>query len=200
MRKTSHNRFMLISVTGLITLGIGMLGCGKYDTGTKFTTQQRIDKGLIVILPGIEGESGANHNIRRGLFDTDIPYALVIYRWGALVPGPGGMLINQTNVTRNRNEGKELAEEIVKYQTNHPNRPVFLIGHSGGCGIAVFALEALGRISGAKPVTGAFLLSASVSANYNLSSALRMTQRGLVNVYNPEDSLLKGTADRKSVV
>jgi pimeloyl-ACP methyl ester carboxylesterase len=194
MTKNSNHAIMSAVGLGLVILAAGMVGCTKYDTGTKFTTQQRVGQGLVVILPGIEGESGANHNIRRGLFDADIPYALVIYRWGALVPGPGGMLINQTNVSRNRNEGKELAEEIALYQTKYPNRPIFLIGHSGGGGIAVFALESLGQIPGAKPVTGAFLLSASISADYNLSAALRMTQRGLVNVYNPEDSLLKGTA------
>ena len=102
-------------------------GCGKYDVGTRFTTPERIDRGLVVILPGIEGESGANRNIRKGFYDADVPYALVIYRWGSMVPGPGGMFINQTNVARNRQMGQELAEQIAQYQRNHPGRPIFLI-------------------------------------------------------------------------
>ncbi len=177
---------LMAAATSAALLG----GCAKYDVGTKFTTPDRVGRGLVAILPGIEGESGANRDIRKGLYDAGVPYALVIYRWGSLVPGPGGMFINQTNVGRNRKMGKELAEQIAQYQRNHPGRPIFLAGHSAGGGIAVFALEELGRISGARPIEGAFLLSASISADYNLTAALRMTRRGLVNVSNPEDRLL----------
>ena len=102
------------------------------------------------------------------------------------------MAVNQTNVGGNRNAGKELAKRIAKYQKDHPGRPVFLVGHSGGGGVAIFALEALGSIPVAKPIEGAFLLSASISAEYPLNKALRMTRRGLVNVYNPADTALLG--------
>ncbi|MCD4824285.1 MAG: DUF726 domain-containing protein [Phycisphaerae bacterium] len=187
----STPNFLLPCFLGLLTLVVSIGGCSKYDIGTKYTTPQRVDKGIVVILPGIEGESGANRDIRKGLSDAEIPYALLIYRWGALVPGPAGMLINQTNVSRNRKVGQELAEQIAQYQRNHPNRPVFLVGHSAGGGIAVFTLEALGKINGAKPIEGAFLLSASISASYPLDGALRMVRRGIVNTYNPTDKLLK---------
>ncbi len=47
-----------------------------------------------------------------------------------------------------------------------------------------------------QPVEGAFLLSASISADYPLTTAIKMTRRGIVNVHNPDDvGLLKvGTA------
>ncbi len=182
---------MALAALAMLPLPV-LVGCGaKYDIGTQFTTPQRVDRGIVVILPGIEGESAANRDIRKGLYDAGIPYALVIYRWGALLPGPGGMFINQTNVPRNRQMGQELAEQIAQYQRNHPRRPVFLIGHSAGGGIAVFTLEELANIQGAEPIEGAFLLSASISANYPLDSALRMVRRGIVNTYNPDDRLLK---------
>ena len=181
---------ILASIMGL-TMLVTVVGCTKYDVGTKYTSAQRVDQGLVVILPGIEGESGANRDIRKGLNDAGIPYALLIYRWGAMMPGPAGMLINQTNVSRNHRVGQELAEQVAQYQRNHPNRPIFLIGHSAGGGIAVFTLEELAKIKGAKPIEGAFLLSASISADYPLDGALRMVRRGIVNTYNPEDHLLK---------
>lgn len=168
-----------------------MAGCTKYDVGTEFTTPQRADQGMVVILPGIEGESSANHDIRKGLRDAGVPYALVIYRWGAPVPGSAGMLINQTDVAGNRRAGQQLAGQIAQYQRNHPNRPVFLIGHSAGGGVAVFTLEELAKVNGAKPIEGAFLLSSSISANYPLDAALRMVKRGIVNTHNPDDHLLK---------
>ena len=57
--------------------------------------------------------------------------------------------------------------------------------------MAVFALEYLGQTPGARPVDGVFLLSASISADYDLSTALAMTRRGLANVSNPDDRMLK---------
>jgi hypothetical protein len=154
-----------------------------------FVSESRADKGVVVILPGIEGESLANHNIRQGLADGGVPYALVIYRWGFPVPGIG-LMVNQTNATANRKAGSELAEAIVRYQQKRPGRPVFLIGHSGGGGVAIFALEALAGMPGARPIEGAFLLHASISADYPLGRALGMTRRGIANAYNPEDTAM----------
>lgn len=198
-KRQSKNWFGCWSIALVAALLLPPLGgCGaggRYDINNEYTSPARVDKGAVVILPGIEGESAANRDIRKGLYDAGIPYALVIYRWGALLPGPAGMFINQTNVGRNRKMGKELAAQIAQYQQNHPGKPVFIAGHSAGGGIAVFALEELGRIPGARPIEGAFLLSASISAGYNLTAALRMTRRGLVNVSNREDRLLsQGTA------
>jgi len=170
-------------------------GCGKYDLNARYADSARAGQGLVIILPGIEGESKANRDIRQGLYKAGIPYALVIYRWGSAIPGPGGMLLNQTSVGRNRKMADELAEQIVQYQQKHPGKPVFLIGHSAGGGIAVFTLEALGRTPDSLPVEGAFLLSASISSDYDLTDALRMTRRGVVNVSNKDDRLLNaGTA------
>lgn len=180
---------VVLCVSGLL----GASGCGAYDINNQYVDQPRADQGLVVILPGIEGESAANQDIRAGLYKAGISYALVIYRWG--VPGPAGMLINQTDVVRARQKGAEIAEQIATYQQKHPGKPVFIIGHSAGGGVSVFTLEALGGISGAQPIDGAFLLSSSISSDYDLSAALRMTRRGIVNVSNKDDELLNsGTA------
>jgi len=157
----------------------------------EYVTEERRRQGVVFILPGIEGISANNVGIQQGLADGGVPFALRIYPWGFPVPGVG-MLINQTDVVGNRNAGGRLADEIVAYQQAYPGRGVFLIGHSGGGGIAVFAMESLAGKAGAKPIDGAFLVSASLSSDYDLSSALRMTRRGLVNIYNSLDTSLLG--------
>jgi len=179
----------------LLLLAALAAGCGmggKVSVDSRFVSELRANKGMVIILPGIEGESLANHNIRQGLADGGIPYALAIYRWGFPVPGIG-MMVNQTNADANRKAGRELAQAIVKYQRLRPGRPVFLIGHSGGGGIAIFALETLAGIPGAQPIEGAFLLHASISASHPLGRALRMTRRGIANAYNPEDTAMLST-------
>ncbi len=156
-----------------------------------YVTEERHQQGIVFILPGIEGISANNIGIQEGLASGGVPFALRIYPWGFPVPGIG-MFINQTDVPGNRAAAGRLADEIVKYQRDYPGRPVFLVGHSGGGGVVVFTLEALAGKAGAKPVDGAFLVSASLSSNYDLSQALRMTRMGVVNVYNSLDTNLLG--------
>ncbi|MCE5325228.1 MAG: alpha/beta hydrolase [Planctomycetaceae bacterium] len=176
-------------VVALLAAAPMLSGCGDEAT---FASSDRLDKGLVVILPGIEGESSANHELRQGLLDSNIPYALVIHKWGFPIPGLG-LLVNQTDSDGNRRAAESLAEHIAAYQAEHPGKPVYLVGHSGGGGVAVFTLEALAALPGAKPVEGAFLLSASLSADYPLATAMTMTRKGICNIYNPDDTNTLGT-------
>jgi pimeloyl-ACP methyl ester carboxylesterase len=174
-----------------------LVGCGpdqngdlrSYDMEKRYVNADRADVGVVVILPGITGEDRAPRDVREGLYKAGIPYALVIFRWGTPIPGLC-MLIDQTDVARNRRQGEELASHLAAYQQKHPGKPIFLIGHSAGGGITVFALESLGRLPGANPIDGAFLLSSSLSADYDLADALRMTRRGIVNVSNSDDIVM----------
>lgn len=194
LQATAMNRSLTVTAVWLIA-GISLVGCGRADMNPGFVSEERADHGLVVILPGIEGESAANRDIRQGLRDGGVPYALVICRWGSYLPGSGGLVVNQTDVEGNRRKAAELAQRIVQYQQKRPGRPIFIIGHSAGGAVAVFTLEALGRIPDAKPLDGVLLLSASISSDYDLTDALNMTRRGLANVWNPEDHLLnEGTA------
>ncbi len=165
----------------LLTAGCGVSGGGKYLTDT------HKENGLVVILPGIEGEGIYNHNIRKGLVSAGCYRAIPIYNWGLPIPGLG-LVINQTPLGK-KEAAKKIANMIESYQDNYPGRPVYLVGHSGGGGMAVFAAEGL---SPGRKIDGLILLSASISSNYNLSKALSHCRGGLVNFYNPEDSALLG--------
>ena len=93
-----------------LTLTLSMLwlclpGCGP-DTDP--VTEDRLAQGLVIILPGIEGESPFNHDIRSGLEDANVPGAMMIYHWGRPIP-LAGPLINQMDVLGNRVEGRRIA-------------------------------------------------------------------------------------------
>jgi pimeloyl-ACP methyl ester carboxylesterase len=177
--------FALMVLLAGVLASVGCDGAGSND---HYLINERKENGLVVILPGIEGESEFNHNIRRGLVSAGCYRAMPIYGWGAPIPGVG-LLINQTNVIGNRISGAGIADMIKKYQDTYPGRPVYIIGHSGGGGVAVFAAEAM---PAGRKIDGLVLLSASISADYDLSKALGNCKNGILNVYNREDSGLLG--------
>jgi hypothetical protein len=158
-------------------------GCGDAPTSAEFLTPDRMSHGLVVILPGIEGESSFNQNIRRGLVRAGIDDALPIYHWGSPVPGVG-MLLNQMDFVGNRLAGARIARFVEDYQDRFPGKPVYIVGHSGGGGVAVFAAEGL---EPGRKVDGLVLLSASIWAGYDLTKALANCRNGIVNFYNPDD-------------
>ncbi|HUT57241.1 MAG TPA: hypothetical protein VNA25_05140 [Phycisphaerae bacterium] len=180
-------------LAALILVSVSLLhltGCG--EDATIYATDARKANGLVVILPGIEGESEYNHDIRRGLMAGGVEYALVIRSWGVPVP-VAGMIVNQTNFLGNRLAATGVAQMIAQYQDRYPGRPVYVVGHSGGGGVAVFTAEALADMTGDRKIEGLVLLSASISNNYpNTSKALAQCRQGLVNFYNPEDTALLG--------
>ena len=163
-------------------------GCGGF---VDFTSPDRLDKGLIIILPGIEGESGLNHDIRNGLVAAGVDQALKIRPWGRLLPPPLNMLVTQMDIIGNRIAAAIIANEVVEYRKQYPGRPVYVVGHSGGGGIAVFVAEAMPKDH---KIDGLILLSASVSSAYNVTKALSNCEQGIVNFYNRGDGLLLGVA------
>ncbi len=159
-------------------------GCGN----EQWATPERLENGLVIILPGIEGEGANSYGIREGLSRGGCESALVIYGWGWPVPGIG-LILNQTDVIGNRVAGQRVAQMVAKYQDGHPGRPVYVVGHSGGGGVAVFAAESLDE---KHHVDGLILLSASLSSGYKLDKALARCRNGILNYYSDRDTMLLG--------
>lgn len=175
-------------LTLLIIFGLSGTGCVD-RLNKKYTTSVQKSNGMVYILPGIQGVDDHYKNIRMGLVGSGINCAIMIHPWGNNVPGIN-LLINQTDVRGDREWGRKIAQDIVKYQGKYPGRPVYIIGQSGGSGVAVFCAEALSEISPARPIEGIVLLDGSLSADYNLTRAMSMTRQGIVNFYNPKDVVL----------
>ncbi|MCJ7543550.1 MAG: lysophospholipase [Phycisphaerae bacterium] len=160
---------------------VAAAGCA--DGNKPFMTADRMNRGLMVILPGIEGESGLNHDIRRGLINGGLMCAMPIQSWGRPVP-LAGPLLNQMDIIGNRIAAAGIADMIADYQTQYPDRPVYVVGHSGGGGIAVFVAEALPKDV---MIDGLVLLSASMSSAYDITKALGHCRKGVLNIYSKAD-------------
>jgi pimeloyl-ACP methyl ester carboxylesterase len=160
--------------------------------------EYRYQNGLVYVLPGIEGQSVLNRNIVIGLDAGGVRSAIEIYDWTYGIPG--STVMNLVDLERNRREAARLAARIVDYRDRHPGKPVHLIGHSGGGGVAVLTLEALPP---GRQIDMAILLAPALSPEYDLSVALRRTRFGIQNYFSENDvgflmlgTTVFGTADR----
>ena len=169
-------------------------GCSVSD----LNTAERASRGLVLVLPGIEGRSTWNYNLARGLADGGVKAAIEIFDWGTDIPG--GLFINLTDLERNQQMAEVLRDRVVSYKRAHPGRPVHVIGHSGGGGIAVMAAE---KLPDDVRLSSVILLAAALSPDYDLRSALRHTQNGIFNYYSAYDRFfldagtrVAGTIDR----
>lgn len=136
----------------------------------------RLERGYVLVLPGIEGHSPFNRSIVRGLVDGGVPYAVENYDW------TGGLLTFFHNLRSKRRHQKHAAilrEKICRYQDQYPGRPVYLMGHSGGGALSLLTLAGLPM---ERKVSGAILLSAAISAQYDYGHAIARTTRGIWNV------------------
>jgi pimeloyl-ACP methyl ester carboxylesterase len=161
-----------------------------------------VERGYTIVLPGVEGTSWFNISIARGLIDAGHESAVEISDW---TTGYWPMFVyHLVALERNKAQAQEIAARIVAYQDRYPDRPVTLIGHSGGAAMAVLVLEAL---PDDRKITQAVLLAGALSPDYDLSTALDRTERGISNFYSGGDvlylmagTLALGTLDRQHAV
>ena len=162
---------------------------------------ERLDKGLILVLTGIEGHSFLNVSILCGLIDGGVEHAVDIVDW---TTGKKFMyLYHLRGWTRNNRVASELATRIHDYQNQYPGRPVWLVGHSGGGGMALLTAAALPE---ERQVTGIVLLAAAVSPTFDIRPAADRVIRGIWNYHSQLDwfflvfgTTLLGTMDGQHV-
>ena len=150
-------------------------------------THERLDAGLVLCMDGVGGYDWLPRLLRRGLDQGGVKAALVIYHWSV---GPLGLWVTDLVARRrNRRGARELADTILAYQQWKPGRPVTVIGHSGGGGMAAWGLEALPQ--GCQVERG-ILLAPALWPRYNLAPAARAVRHGLYVTHSPLDFGLLG--------
>ncbi len=183
------------ATTGLWLIPL-LSGCG---TVTRIVTPERLAQGYVLVLPGVEGRSFLNANVAKGLEQGHVPYAIEVYDWtaGSVFLFP----ISLCDLARNQAKARELAAKIVEYQDAYPGRPVHMVGHSGGGGLAILALEALPP---GRQITSTIVLAPAIAPDHDLRRALRRTRAGIWNYYSPYDvgflkagTWIMGTIDGK---
>lgn len=148
-------------------------------------SHEQLQHGYTIVLPGIEGRSFMNANVAKGLQQADSQRAVEVHDW---TTGHIGLfLYHLRGEDRNQAEASRLARKIVDYQNRYPGRPVYLVGHSGGAGMALRCARMLPED---RQIDGIVLLAAAVSRDYDLRPALAKTRRGIWNYHSKGDFVL----------
>jgi hypothetical protein len=170
-----------IGLAGLVVLG----GCNWQP----YVTDERLDRGLVVVLSGIEGRGVLNDTICLGLDEGGVDLAIENYQWAI----PMALWTNLRSEERNWKAARKLSEHIMVYRAQHPGKPVYIIGQSGGGAIAVWATQCL------PPdvrIEGVVLLAPALSPDYPLDDALYRSEKGVVSFYSENDWLMLGVGTR----
>lgn len=187
-----------LGLRSMLSLGMMPLGRRAAPFHRQLASVSRLEHGLIIILPGIEGCSSVNDSIARGLVAGQLPHAVRIIDWRRFGPwNPLHLAMDR----HNRTQARVVADMIGDYQLDYPGQPVHLIGHSAGAGMALFVLQQLHE---SQCVETVILTAAAVSRQFDVQSQLSRTRRGIWNFYSPLDlptnglgTMVFGTMDRR---
>jgi len=142
-------------------------------------SDEHLDQGLVIILPGVEGRGFLSFSILTGLSEAGVPYGLEVFDW---TTGWKPLVLYHLRAwRRNQRVAQQVAERIVGYQRDYPNRPVWIVGHSGGGGMALLTAAALPEDV---RVTGIVLLAPAVSPQFDVASVLGKVEKGIWNYYS----------------
>ncbi len=204
VRPVSHGPRRALPGRGLrsmLRVGLCLFGERTAPFHRQLAAASRLEHGLIIILPGIEGCSSVNDSIARGLVAGQLPHAVKIIDWRKFRPWNP---LHLAMLRHNQAQAGSIAEFICKYQRNYPGQPVHLIGHSAGAGIALFVLE---KLPATHRVNSVVLLAAAVSRQFDIRPLVERTGRGIWNFYSLLDlptvglgTIVFGTMDRRHAI
>ena len=140
-------------------------------------------KPYLLHLPGIGGERSIDQTLTEGLVQGGVEADVEIYDWTATDVGLSALYARQ----RHQREADVVATKITQRFRADPRTRIYLSGHSGGTGIALWALE---RLPPDVKVESLLMLASAMSPSYDLSPALRHVRGRAYALYSLYDPVL----------
>ncbi len=156
----------------------------------------RNQRGVVFVVGGVGGTDPLGVSTERALPLAGVDDEVQDFVW---THGYGRVLLDLQDFRYLQDRGHELAGKIRQIKQQDPNRPVYLLGKSGGSEIVLAAAEQLPPGTLERIV----LISPAVAPQHDLRPALRATKKELVCFHSRWDTLILGwgtthfgTADR----
>jgi pimeloyl-ACP methyl ester carboxylesterase len=147
-----------------------------------------VSQSFLLHLPGIGGHRFIDDSLVRGLQAGGVEGEFEIYDWTGDDIGLNALV----SKPRHKEQSRLIAQRIADHYAAHPEDPISLTGHSGGAGLAVWALEQLPEDVMVETV---LLLAPAVSPGYDLTDALKHV-RGRLYVISSEHDPVLGAGTR----
>jgi pimeloyl-ACP methyl ester carboxylesterase len=170
--------FVLASAGGCVIAAANFLAASKDEA-----------REHLIHLPGIAGEQNLDRRFIRGLRAGGCNGTIEIYDWTEKDPGLAALLARQ----RNDREATKIAEKIKQILKDEPGVKLRIIGHSGGAGLAVWALE---RLPGDSKIESVVFLAPALSQKYDLSKALSHVRGKAYALTSVNDAIILGAGTK----
>ena len=145
-------------------------------------------KPYLFHLPGIGGERITEHWLLSGLKSGGLDAEYRMYDWTDGDIGLPALLAYEANLAR----AKKIAAALTEHIHKNPQQRVIISSHSGGCGLAVWTLEAL---PDALQIDSLVMIAPALSPQYDLTRALKHV-KGRVYVFSSPADIVVGTGTR----
>lgn len=167
---------------------IALAGCGARpspDAGSRSPApvEPPVLNPVLLHLPGIGGERFIDRALVNGLTTGGISAEIEIYDWTDNSPGLKALVARE----RNEAQAQIVADWIEQRFREDPRRTIYLTSHSGGAGIATWALE---KLPDDVKVDALLFVAPALSPGYDLSTALKHVRGKAYNLYSPFDPVL----------
>jgi hypothetical protein len=146
-------------------------------------------KTFILHLPGIGGELWPDRQFVRGLRQAAFDGPIEIHDWTGEDRGLKALL----NKPRHGRQAALLAKRIRELRSKHPLARLVVTAHSGGTGVAVWALE---QLPPDVRIDSLVLLSSALSPQYDLSAALAHVAGRCYTFHSAYDAAVLGAGTR----
>lgn len=172
---------------GLLLIPIALLGRWIAGQAPLLDDPLREANGLTLVLTGVQGLSFLEKQIALGLADAGVPGRIQIVDW--TTGNPLRLIYHLRTKGFAAAAAAGIAERVAEYRRQRPEKPVHVVGYSGGGYVALRLLEALPRDVS---ITSAVLLAPSCSPFLDVGPLAAKTKLGLTHVRSPYDVLVLG--------
>jgi len=168
---------------GLLFLSVG--GCQISAPSAAVIHSGSASQTYIVHLPGIAGETDFDRMWVEGLGEGGLADHLEVYDWTK----PNIWIAALHAYDHNRAEARVISSRIAAKLKADPQARIILTGWSGGCQVAIWALEELPESAS---IQSLIIVAPSITPTYDLTSALRHVRGKMYAVTSPGDFVVLG--------